>query len=171
MGSIHLMNCKYIDDIKVEAVADSSKTALKRASVLGIKNQFTDYHELFKKSLDLDAVIISLPNFLHFDSMKLAVESGINVFVEKPLAKNVAEGKEIVDLARRNNSKVMVGHQLRFYTPIEKIKQAIDEGRLGRTEVVTIEEVTNGPFTHPAVPKPVAEWWFDADKVGGGSPT
>jgi predicted dehydrogenase len=97
------------------------------------------------------------------------LEAGLDVFVEKPLAKTSNECKKIADLARKNGCHIMVGHQLRFYNPIEEIKQIIDEGSLGTIEVVTLEEVTNGPFSHPVVPSPVAEWWFDKQKVGGGA--
>lgn len=169
MGKVHMMNCQYIDSVKVVAAADSSKRALNRASTLGVNGLYTNYEDLFKHSSDMDCVIISLPNFLHFDCIRLALEAGLDVFVEKPLAKKLNECERIVELERKNSCHLMVGHQLRFYNPIEEIKQIINEGHIGTIEAVTLEEVTNGPFSHPAVPTPVAEWWFDEQKVGGGA--
>jgi predicted dehydrogenase len=168
IGMLHLRNCKHIDDVKVVAVADNSKSALKKAENNGVENTFDDYHDLFLNSNDIDSVIISLPNFLHFDCIKLALENGLNVFVEKPMANTVDECREIVKLVEKSGRKLMVGHTMRFYEAIEKMKEKESKGRIGDLEVVTLEAIMNGPFTHPAVPKRVPEWWFDPDKAGGG---
>lgn len=168
MGMLHLMDCTKIDDVKVVAVADSSKRALKKAKSLGVKRLYVDYHELFRDASEFDAVVISLPNFLHFESVQLALEAGLNVFVEKPMARNVEECREIVKLVRKSGRKFMVGHCMRFMDAVEKMKENLDKGFIGNLEVATIEEVMNGPFTHPKVPAPVADWWFDPKKSGGG---
>jgi len=63
----------------------------------------------------------------------------------------------------------MIGHNFRFLDAIDKMKNAADKGYIGNLEVVTIEMITNGPFAHPAVPKPVPDWWFDPRKIGGGA--
>ena len=168
IGMLHMMNCMHIDDVKVVAVADKSRRALKKAKSVGIEYLYNDYHDLLDDSLGLDAVIISLPNFLHFESIKLALEVGLNVFVEKPMAKTVEECHEIVKLVEKSGRKCMVGHCMRFYEAIEKMKEKESTGCIGDLEVVTLEEIMNGPFTHGAVPKPVSEWWFDPKKAGGG---
>lgn len=169
MGKVHMANCQHIDGVKVVAVADSSKRALERARSRGVNGLYSTYGDLFKHSDGVDCVIISIPNFLHFDCMRQALEAGLDVYVEKPLATTSKECTSIVELARKNSCHVMIGHQLRFYGPVERMKQIVDEGRIGTVEAVTLEEVTNGPFSHPAVPRPVPEWWFDKQKVGGGA--
>jgi predicted dehydrogenase len=168
MGMLHLMDCLHIDDVKVVATADSSKRALNKAKSLGVSRLYTDYHDLLNHTSDIDAVVISLPNFLHFESIQLALEAGLNVFVEKPMARNVEECREIVKLVEKSGRKFMVGHVMRFEDDIKKMKENVDRGFIGSLEVVTIEEVINGPFSHPRVPAPVAEWWFDPEKSGGG---
>jgi len=168
IGMLHMRNCKYIDNVKVVAVADNSKRPLKKAENDGVEHIYNDYHDLFSDSNDIDSVIISLPNFLHFDCIQLALESGLNVFVEKPMANTVEECRKIVKLVEKSGRKLMVGHTMRFYEAIEKMKEEESKGRIGDLEVVTLEAITNGPFTHPAVPKRVPEWWFDPDKAGGG---
>ena len=64
-GALHFSNMLHMDDVEVVAVADASKTALRRAKNAGIKHQYKDYNDLLKDRKDLDAIIISLPNFLH----------------------------------------------------------------------------------------------------------
>ncbi len=168
MGRLHLMNCLHVDDVKVVAAADSSKRALEKAKLVGVKNLYTDYHDLLNDSSDVDAVVISLPNFLHFDSVQLALEAGLDVFVEKPLSNTVDECRRIVKLVEKSGRKFMVGHSMRFIDAIEKMKDIAETGRIGNLEVVTIEHVYNGPFAHGVVPKPVSDWWFDPKKAGGG---
>lgn len=169
MGMLHLMNCLKIDDVKVVAAADSSKKALNRAKSLGVPNVYEDYHDLYRHSSDLDAVVLALPNFLHFETIQLALEAGLNVFTEKPMARNVKECSEIVQLVEKSGRKLMVGHVMRFLRAIEEMKKSMDDGLIGNLEAATIEEVINGPFSHPRVPSPVSDWWFDPEKSGGGA--
>ena len=169
MGKLHMTNCFYIDGVRVVAVADQSKSALNKAKSMGVKHLYTDYHEMLRDhSLGLNAVIICLPNFLHLDSIRLALESGLDVFVEKPMANTSAECREIVSLVRKNERRLMIGHSSRFVDAIEEMKNALDKGFLGNLETLTLEEVINGPFAHGSVPMPVPDWWFDREKVGGG---
>ena len=168
MGRLHMMNCLHVDDVKIVAAADSSKRALEKAELVGVKNLYTDYHDLLNDSANMNAVVISLPNFLHFDSVQLALEAGLDVFVEKPLASTVEECRKIVKLVEKSDRKFMVGHCMRFIDAVEKMKDIADKGRIGDLEVVTVEQILNGPFAHGAVPTPVPEWWFDPKKSGGG---
>lgn len=169
MGMLHLMNCLQIDDVKVVAAADSSKKALKKAKSTGINRLYADYHDLLNHSSNLDAVVMSLPNFLHFETIQLALETGLDVFTEKPMASTVEECREIVRLVEKSGRKFMVGHCVRFMEAVEKTKEGMDKGLIGNLEVVTLEEVINGPFAHPRVPAPVSDWWFDPKKSGGGA--
>jgi len=169
MGMLHLMSCRKIDGVSVVAAADSSKRALKKAETLGVKKLYTDYHELLGKHSELDAVVLSLPNFMHFESIRLALEAGLNVFTEKPMATTVDECKEIARLVDRAGRKFMVGHCMRFLPAVEHMRKKIEEGSIGKLEVATIEEIINGPFAHPRNPSPVSDWWFDPKKSGGGA--
>jgi len=169
MGMLHLMNCLKMDGVKVVAAADSSKKALNKAKSLHIDGLYTDYHDLLNHPSGLDAVVLSLPNFMHFESIRLALEAGLNVFAEKPLAASVEECREVVKLVGKSGRKLMVGHAVRFMEVVEKMKQNMEKGIVGDVEVATIEEVINGPFAHPRVPAPVADWWFDPKKSGGGA--
>lgn len=169
MGMLHLMSCKKIDGVQVVGVADSSKKSLAKAKALGIDKAYADYHELLNHPSELDAVILSLPNFMHFESIKLALENGLNVFAEKPLAPTVSECSEIVRLAANSGRKLMVGHVMRFEEAMEIMRKRLANGFIGDLEVATIEEIINGPFSHPRVPAPVSDWWFDPKKSGGGA--
>ncbi len=157
-----------VEGTRVVAASDTSKNALKKAKLLGVKDLYEDYHDLIDHSSGLDAVVVSLPNFLHVDCVKSALNAGLNVFIEKPLARNVKECSEIVELVEKTGKKLQVGNNLRFDSGMRRLKEKVDTGFIGSLEVVTCEEVINGPFSHPRNPAPVADWWFDPQKAGGG---
>jgi len=169
MGMLHLMNCLKMDGVEVVAAADSSKKSLSKARTLHVDRLYPDYHDLLNHPSGLDAVVLSLPNFMHFESIQLALEAGLNVFAEKPLATSVKECREIVGLVEKSGRKLMVGHVMRFVEALETMKEKLDGGQIGDLEVATIEEIINGPFAHPRVPAPVSDWWFDPKKSGGGA--
>ena len=169
MGLLHMYNCCHMDDVRVDAVADRSKSVLKKVGSLKTPNVYMDYRELIDGSKNLDSVVISLPNFLHFDSITRSLEAGLDVFVEKPLATTVSKSEQILRTVDKTGRKVMVGYSMRFLSAIETMKSELDRGRIGSLEIITGESLQNGPLSHGKVPKPVSEWWFDPAKSGGGA--
>lgn len=169
MGLLHMYNCYHMDDVSVDAVADSSKRALKKVDSLKTPNVYMDYRELIDGSKNLDSVVISLPNFLHFDSITRSLEAGLDVFVEKPLATTVSESERILRTVEKTGRRLMIGYSMRFLEAIEIMKSELDKGRIGSLEIITGESLQNGPLSHGKVPKPVSEWWFDPAKSGGGA--
>jgi predicted dehydrogenase len=171
IGKVHLRNCLNLKSVRVVAAADSSKKALNYAKAFGVKQLFTDYHELLKLK-DLDAVIISLPTHLHAESAISAMEEGEHVFLEKPLARNVEEGREIVSAARKNGVKFMVGYPLRFVPEFVDLKGQVESGVLGEIQMAYGVDIAAGPFFHRAestTPHPVPEWWLNKELTGGGA--
>ena len=114
---------------------------------------------------ELDAVIISLPNYLHEDCSILALENGCDILVEKPLARNSIEAKNIADHVRKTGRKLMVGMSHRFITDCQKLKKEIDEGTLGRIDFASGLFFTGPFFQGRRVPR----WMFDPAKMGGGA--
>jgi predicted dehydrogenase len=171
IGKVHLRNCLNLKSVRVVAVADTSKKALNYAKAFGVKQLFTDYHELLKLK-DLDAVIISLPTHLHAESAINAMEEGKHVFLEKPLARNVKEGREIVSAAKKNGVRVMVGYPSRFVPKFVDLKGQIESGMLGDIQIAHAFNIAAGPFLHrveSTTPRPVPEWWLNKKLTGGGA--
>ena len=166
MGQLHFLNVMHMEGINVVAVADKKKSNLKFAETYHVK-PYNDYTRLLEKE-NLDAVIISLPNFLKEESIILASEKNLDIFVDKPLARNFQEAKKIVQKVESNGARLMVGTNYRYIESVQKVKVLLDEGRLGDIVIAHGDLVMNGPFSHPLVPTPVPEWWFDREKTGGG---
>jgi len=91
---------------------------------------YSDYNECLKRD-DIDAVVIATPAALHYDMARNALEHGKHVLVEKPLALNSEEGNKLIELAEKNNVKLMVGHTFLYNSAVRKIKEYIDNGTLG----------------------------------------
>ena len=72
-----------MNDLNV-AVADKSKFALRKAREMGVKETYSDYKKLLQKA-NVDAVVITLPNFLHKKSTCLSAEENVDIFIEKLL--------------------------------------------------------------------------------------
>ena len=171
IGKFHLRNCLKLESANLVAVADISKKALKLAKKWGIKQTFTDYHQLLKQPI-IDAVVISLPTHLHTPCAISAAEEGKHIFLEKPLARNLEEGKKIISAVRKNDVKLMVGYPLRFVSTFRGFKRKLKSGELGDIQFARAVSLGSGPFFHRAestIPKPVPEWWFKKELTGGGA--
>jgi UDP-2-acetamido-3-amino-2,3-dideoxy-glucuronate N-acetyltransferase len=85
---------------------------------------------------NVQAVVIAVPAAQHYQMAKQCLLRGKDVFVEKPLALHAVEGKELIDLAARNNRILMVGHILEYHPAILELKRLIREGELGRIQYI-----------------------------------
>ena len=171
IGMVHLRHSANLASANLVAVADVSKKALQKAKRMGVKRIFSDYKQLLKDS-NIDAVIIALPTHLHKSCAVQVAEAGKDIFLEKPLARNTLEGREIVYSAQKHAVKLMVGYPFRFNPSFCSLKEQLDNGTLGEVQTATATFVGTGPFMHRAegyAPRPVPSWWFDKKLTGGGA--
>jgi len=171
IGKVHLRHSLKLSNSQLIAVSDLSKKALQKARKAGVKKTFTSYKQLLNDP-DIDSVIVALPTHLHLQCAKQIAEAKKHIFLEKPIARNVEEAKEIILAARRNSVKLMVGYPLRFNTTFRDLKEKIKIGVLGDVEVAYATYISSGPFFHREesyAPTPVPEWWFKKELTGGGA--
>ena len=83
-----------------------------------INNGFTGY-------------VVATPAETHYEIGKTLLEKGKNVLIEKPLALSSIESEELVKIAEQNGVQLMVGHLLLFHPAIRKIKEIVDQGKIG----------------------------------------
>jgi predicted dehydrogenase len=170
-GKRHLQNCLCLKGLNVVAVADTSKSALAYAAKLGVKKTYVNYEDLLRDN-HIDAVIITLPNFLHLESATKAAEAGKDVLLEKPLASSLRDGEIIVSNVNRAGVKLMVGYGMRFNPLLIDLREKIVDGFFGEVRIAEASIIGNGPFTPRSDkigPAPVPNWWFDKESVGGGA--
>jgi UDP-2-acetamido-3-amino-2,3-dideoxy-glucuronate N-acetyltransferase len=82
----------------------------------------------------IDAVAIAAPAAVHHQLAKRALNGGKHVFVEKPLSLEVAQARELCELAERLDRRLMVGHLLQYHPAFLKLKELVRAGRLGRLQ-------------------------------------
>jgi len=171
VGKIHLHNALHLENVNLVAVADTSRKSRYFAAKLGVNKQYSDYQELIQDP-EIDCVLICLPTFLHAKSAIEAAKHGKHVFVEKPLARNVEEGKCILAEFSKNSQKIMIGYPLLFEPSFRKMKRQLDSGRFGDVVISCATNISSGPFGHStsnSIPQPVPSWWFNKDLTGGGA--
>jgi len=141
-------NFNSAEGARVVAVCDKNEGALKKVK----KNYphvevLTDCREI-TTSPDVDVVAVVTPVSTHHRLSKMALENGKHVFVEKPFTATVAEAEELIELAEKNNLKIMVDHTFLFTGAVRKIKEIIDDGMLGKIYYYDSTRVNLGLFQH-----------------------
>jgi len=119
------------DEVRVLAIADVAPELAQRvATEFNIPNVFTDYHELLAMP-EIEVVIVATPNYLHAPVSIAALKAGKHVLCEKPMATNLHDAREMVEVARRSGKLLTIGLQNRFRPDVQFLKQAVDQGQLG----------------------------------------
>jgi predicted dehydrogenase len=88
---------------------------------------------------DVDAIIVSSPNYAHKEAVLEAARCGKHVFCEKPAALSLSDCKEMLDACRKAGVHMMVGHILHFFPGIEQVKRWIQQGEIGQLVVAHSE--------------------------------
>jgi predicted dehydrogenase len=129
-------------DIEVVAISDVIEPRMGRASEILGKSLFPQKpdrvveHERILDRKDIDAVVIATTQHWHGRPYIQACQAGKHVFVEKPLAHTVVEGREMVKAARRYGTIGMMGTQQRAGPHYQKAVELIRSGRLGKVALV-----------------------------------
>jgi len=120
MGAIHAKVYDQLEQSDFIAVVDIDAG---KAGPLAEKykcSAFSDYNDILGK---VDAVTIATPTVTHLNLAKLFIENNIAVLIEKPLAANVAEGRQIAELANKHNVVAAVGHSERCNPVVQAVKR------------------------------------------------
>ncbi|MBD51002.1 MAG: oxidoreductase [Euryarchaeota archaeon] len=145
VGSMGFNHARVCSELGVLAgVCDKDEDAIERVSKKFNTAGFTDLKEAVN-SLDIDGLIISTPTFTHLEVAKLAIENGIDVLVEKPIADSYENGKKMIEMAKNSDVKLSVGHIERFNPVIEGAKKLLNSDELGEIITISSRRVSNFP--------------------------
>lgn len=92
----------------------------------------------------IDGIVIAAPAHHHYVLARQALNAGKHVYVEKPLALNVAEGRELVALAASKSRLLMVGHLLQYHPAFVALRRFVAEGGLGRISYIYSNRLSYG---------------------------
>lgn len=168
IGMVHLQSARTMDDVTVRAAADPVPFHRERAANWGVDRTYDDYETLLAEE-ELDAAIVAVPPFLHRDAVERAAEEGIDVFVEKPLARSVEEADQLLSAADEAGISVGVDHTIRYQADVRAVQEEYASGQVGHVPFASITRINNGPFDRPPAEGPIPEWPLDADAAGGGA--
>ena len=143
MGRNHLRLLSDPSRARLAAVADPVAATLAAATAQNGAEGYADPQSMIA-DCDLDAVVIAAPTTAHVPLALAAIERGIAVLVEKPLAATVEEGMRIVDASRAAGVPVQVGHVERFNPAVLELGRLIEAGWL--STIYSIASRRAGPF-------------------------
>ncbi|MCB0194938.1 MAG: Gfo/Idh/MocA family oxidoreductase [Anaerolineae bacterium] len=131
MGRNHFRVLSDTPGVELVGIADpdlQSANAVVRKSGVPV---YADYRRLFDQ-VQPAAIVIAVPTQFHRDVAMAAIERGIHVLVEKPIAATIEQAEEMIDAAEQRNVVLAVGHIERFNPAVLELKRRIEAGELGR---------------------------------------
>ncbi len=131
---LHYPAIKELGD-KYEIAALANRTVadaeiFARKIMLDLKNVYDDYMDLLKRD-DLDAVDILVPIDLNYKVSEAAAHAGKNFICEKPLAPDMEQADQFLQLSRRTGLKIMIAENYRYNEENNILRQLVNEGRIG----------------------------------------
>ncbi len=103
-----------------------------------------DYKDIFNH--DLDAVVIATPPATHYPLAKECLEHGLHVLVEKPITLKSEHAQKLIDISKKNDLVLMVGHTFEYNVAVLTLKNLIDSGELGQIYYVDSARLNLGLF-------------------------
>jgi len=132
--------------VQVTAICDERQDRLERAAArfpqLAVSQ---DMHEVLRRG-DTDAAVISTPATTHYAIARLALEAGLHVLVEKPLALEVEHCEELGSLAERHRRVLMVAHTFLYNPGIQKLREFVRSAGFGRVYYMHSTRTNLGPI-------------------------
>lgn len=160
IGPTHMNAIKQLEDIaRLVAVVDTDKD---RAQMMSAEYGARCYYSVDEAlgDSDIDAVVITLPNYLHGPVALKAAKSGKHILVEKPMVTSLDDADKIVKLADENGIILMVGQSRHYMQPLQEVKRLTKE--IGKP--ITLSYTS---LIHPSkMDSP--QWWMFEEKTGKG---
>ena len=178
LGKSHLLSMETIakqrGDLYLKAICGTTKESFNQSVQLNIGNIdmsqvnidncafYDNYKELIVKE-EPDFIIITLPTYLHAEVSIFALERGVSVFCEKPMALTIDECQKMIYTAEKHNAKLAIGHCQRFETVFEMVKDFVDNNTYGKCFRARFTRFTATP---------IWTWnnWILNPELSGGSP-
>lgn len=131
ISKVHARAAQKQPDVELVAVVNHRPESMAAfAAEFGIPRQYACIEGLLQDG-DVDAVSINTPNYLHAPQTIAALEAGVHVMVEKPMAMNGAEAKTMMDASEKSGARLLVAHCWRFDPEVLWLREQVEAGRLG----------------------------------------
>ena len=159
----HIAQMSKMEEVEIRAFADPSERSLELAlqRIGQPVPTFADYKEMIAQA-DLDAVVISTPHTLHYEQVMFALEHGLHVEVEKPMACTSTHARALVAKQQETGCVLCIGYQRHFQPSFRWVRDQIAAGRIGNVTFLQCYQGQNWLRGHEN------EWRLDPALGGGG---
>lgn len=138
IGKLHINNIKNFPGVRIKTVADPFADQLHDwFETSGVENLVDDYNSIFSDD-EINVLFICSPTDTHLELIEKAIEKKMHVFCEKPISFSQEETQRVYELVKESNSKVQIGFNRRFDANFSKVKEYIDTGNIGETQIIKI---------------------------------
>ena len=161
-GGVKLVAICDVDEKQFTTKTDTNLGADTTDLNLTGYNLYTDAKEMFEKE-QLDFVITAVPTYLHEKIAVMAMERGIHVLSEKPMAINLEQAENMIKVAKENNVLLMIGQCVRYFKAYSALKEMIDSKRFGKVIKADFSRVSGTPIWG------WENWYMDEEKSGGAA--
>lgn len=176
----HMPVLEARDDVEMTAVCRLGADELQQVkSRFGFRYATESFEDLL--NMDLDAVVVSTPHSLHHEHALAAIERGLHVMCEKPLATTATHARELVEAADRKGVHLIIPYGWHYTAFIQEAKRRMELGAVGEVEFVLCHMaspirkllegkrfLSDGGGEGPVMFEPAADTWADPTVAGGG---
>ncbi len=176
----HIPSLVGYEKARLVGLADPNPTKLQAAAAhYGGGPIYEDYHDLLSSGA-AEGVVIAVPNALHYAIARDALDAGVHVLVEKPMALRAREAWDLVERAAKRNLHLVVGYTYHYTQHAQRARQVVQSGRIGEIVFVSglfasmVESYFRGKpqdyadIFHFALTGPGADTYSDPKVAGGG---
>lgn len=161
--TMHATSAHHLPGSQIVGVCDIKKDRADKAAEKYNCKAYYDYKELINKE-NIDVVHICVPHYMHPVISKYAIEQGVNVLCEKPMAIKYEDGLENVELAEKMGVKYGIIFQCRYNNASKIVKENLENGKLGK--VISARVVLT--WSKPDEYYSLSDWKGTWEKEGGG---
>ena len=130
IAQTHARSISQIPEARLAAVCDIAQERAEAMARDTDAKVFTDYREMIDSG-ELDAVVVATPHSAHPEISIYALEKGLHVLSEKPLAEQVNAARKLAEAAQRSSAKFAINFQMRTFPVYQRTKQILASGELG----------------------------------------
>lgn len=161
IANTHIDAYKQLNNVEIAAICDIDEERLNQtADKFGIANRYTSVKAMLEAEKDLDGADVCVWNCNHAECTIAALNAGLHVLCEKPMAYNADEGVEMLECAKKNNKLLMIGFVTRYAPETFVVKDYIDNGYVGDIYLAKAQYVRR--HGNPG------GWFSDRSRSGGG---
>ncbi len=145
-----IRNLDSLPDVELRWICDVDEERLQAVAARHPTARTTSRNADLLEDPAMDAVYLATPVSTHFELARRALDAGKHVLIEKPMATDLAQARDLQALAEARRRTLMVGHTFVFSPPVRKIKELIDAGQVGDIHYIETTRVNLGLFQKDA---------------------